>query len=173
MGGGVSYNLVIVERSVYGNISFSCNSHRHEDRTSQGNGVERVQEVWEQEDLGICCKTKPSQGLQQHGDQVEQVIAGQHRQQLVEAAPQLRPCKKKDRHNIAQNTKNRDHKLNNSFEQEAEEEEQVHLLHCHLGAGIITLVGTVFQNILNVLSKLIMFIHLCFLVRFLLLKYII
>ena len=51
--------LVIVERVIDRNVALSGKSNSHEDRPGHGDGVERVEDIGEQEDLGICIKTKP------------------------------------------------------------------------------------------------------------------
>ena len=91
---GVGEYLVIIERMIDCYVAFCGHSDCHEDGASQGDGVERVEDVGEQEDVSICLQTKPPHGLQQHGNQVQEIKAGQHCQQLIEAALQLWPGEK-------------------------------------------------------------------------------
>ena len=72
--------------------------------------------------------------LHHHGTEVQQVIAGQHSQQLVEAAPELRPGEKEYGHNVPQDTKQRENDLENPFKQEAGHKEKVKLVLCQAGA---------------------------------------
>ena len=99
----------------HSNIALYSHAHRHEDRACHGYVVQGEQEEREEEYLGICFSTKSFHGLQHHGQEIQEVVTGEHGQQLVEATSELRSCKDEDGGNVPQDTQDADHHLHHSL----------------------------------------------------------
>ena len=82
-------------------LPLQTHHHGHVDGAHHGDGVERVEEVGEEDDVGGGLEAEVPERLQQHGEQVHQVEEAERGQQLVEEAVQLLPGQQEDGGRVA------------------------------------------------------------------------
>ena len=106
MAGHVLDDAVVVDGLVSGEEPLQRDADCGEDGSSHGDVVKWIEDEWEHDIVvgnGFLIRAELFDGVERHGDDVDQVPGGKHGQELIEEGrPNLWPSQKKYCSNISQ-----------------------------------------------------------------------
>ena len=109
VGGGVLLPAPVVQRVVDGREPLQGDPDRHVDGAHQGDRVQGVEEVGGHYDVSVWLETELPEGLQQHGQQVNEVEDGQSGDELIEWVSHWFTEEQEDRNGVANNSESAYH----------------------------------------------------------------
>ena len=104
VGGGVLLPAPVVQWMVDSHEPLQGDPDRHVDGAHQGDWVQGVEEVGGEDDVSVCLETELPEGLQQHGQQVDEVKDGKSGDELVEWVSHWFAEEQEDRNGVANNS---------------------------------------------------------------------